>query len=320
MGAIRRCLAAWAGVVLGAGVLAAAGGSPPPLPVTTFGAPARDVVARANDPRPSSLPPPASTTVVEPSTTVTSSPPVTSPSTSSVQLDDAPGTYTEPEVCIPGTLIIGPFGPEGCQFKPSWLAGTVRNHLGSPVANICIGPTVPGAAWARSDASGQWAGDVAGVNDQHAQIYDCGDNGELGWMPQRAVPIDFLPGDTTVVDAVVTSLAGIEGTVVDAEGRPVAGACVASGGRQDQPPVGPTGGDGRFRMTGVEPGSFQLNAGPCPGETFSTIGHFDPPVVTTTAGRWTSATLTVTIGAGLGADPAEDCGGLRRRAGPPRPR
>lgn len=192
------------------------------------------------------------------------------------------------DLCIPGTWV-----PEyrSCTFKPSRLTGTVRDSSGRTIPNMCIGALMQ--TWSRSDAAGTWIAEVSGFSGG-GRVWDCGNGSTFGYQPQE-VAFTLQIGRTTNIDVVVIPFGGVRGRVLDPHGRPVPGACVASGGRQDLPPVGPTASDGRFQLSGVIPGSHQVFLRPCPGADGMNMLDLEPTIVTSESGTWTDVDISVIL-------------------------
>lgn len=198
------------------------------------------------------------------------------------------------QMCIPGTWRPAEVT---CTFKPSRLTGTVADHLGRPVAGMCIG--AQGAIWSHSDSSGRWDAELSGLHDVVALIWDCASGFALGYQAQY-LSLRFEIGRTTETHVAVVPLAGIRGRVLDQNGAPVSGTCLASGGRQDQPPVGPTGTDGAFELRRVQPGNHQLFVAPCSGSSAMTLVELEQTFITTAPGTWSEAQIVVLVGSALG--------------------
>lgn len=305
-------LRVWIALTLVGGLVAVGddGGDAVPDVVATSGLRASTVESQA----PSSRPAPPAVVPLVTTTTAGSgsiaSPPTTSPSIAAPQPGSEPRAqdaivvegprYGDPnaemppewvELCIPGTWM-----PEyrSCTFKPSRLTGTVRDHAGRPVSGMCIGALM--MRWSRSDAAGSWTADVRGFASVNALVWDCGSGSTFGFQSQE-VAATFQVDSTTNIDVVVIPFGGVRGRVIDSDGRPVPGACVASGGRQELSPVGPTGPDGRFELGGVAPGAHQVFLTPCPGADTMNMLELAPQTVPSQPGTWTDVDLAVILAA-----------------------
>lgn len=262
----------------------------------------------AIDVKPASTPSPGgdvrvpSTTTTTTTTTTLVAPAVTVTSTTAAPANHVPPTTSPPstivdERCVSGVRHLR----DGCQWRPFELTGTTTYPDGRAAPNVCLGHGAPFLPIARSDTQGRWHGYLPGPDDTVVlEVSDCGTGDPLGVITESVGPFQLSLDAPTRIDIEVNRLSGVIGIVVDADANPVPGVCVASGGRQDLPPVR-TGPDGAFALGHIEPGTAQVWAHDCPEDLdggFGVVGHFSPPQITTTAGEWTTVSLHVVMGTG----------------------
>lgn len=110
------------------------------------------------------------------------------------------------------------------------IAGTVRDELGQPIADICVAAAISSQVRKlppmQTDASGTFSADgLSAYDDYELHYWDCGSPVEFA--AGRTETIVVGSGATTTVPVVMANTASVSGTVTDRSGQPIEGVCVS---------------------------------------------------------------------------------------------
>ncbi|MBI5070451.1 MAG: carboxypeptidase regulatory-like domain-containing protein [Deltaproteobacteria bacterium] len=145
--------------------------------------------------------------------------------------------------------------------RPAALAGTVTGPGGAPVAGatISLAPSGGGElALARAGSDGRFALEPLAPGG-----YDLAVAAE-GLGAWRRTGLTLLPGERAELPVALQAAGGVQGTVRDGAGRPVAGALVRAGRGSEEAPgaraEARTDEAGRYHLDGLDAGSVELTA------------------------------------------------------------
>jgi protocatechuate 3,4-dioxygenase beta subunit len=190
----------------------------------------------------------------------------------------APGSFTFTVGATNGSGTDASSGPITIVIAagPTQITGRVTNAAGTALANICVYPYAAGATGARTadagtctDATGSYALNIAAAGSYNVAFFDPTATYVTQWangQPSEAAanPVVVTTGaQTTGVNARMTGVTQITGTVTNSSSTPVANVCVylygagATGARTSDPGAC-TNSAGQYTMHVAAAGSYNV--------------------------------------------------------------